>query len=275
MPPVVAIPRLVRPRLAAAAAAAVCAWMLAGGGLMGRAASGPAAGAGTGAEPGAVFDEAARLYAQGRAAEAAARYDALLAQGVVTPSVLFNQGNAWLQADQVGRAIASFRQARRLAPRDAEILEGLNRARARVGNGDAAARAPGPAAGWMTLLTANEWAAGALAGVWLWFGLLAARRSVPRIRESTRSLTWCLAALTLGTAVCAWRTGGRPGLGDAVVVVPEATVRFGPLEESQLAFRLPNGAEVRLSDRKGDWVQVRDGAGRAGWMPSAQVAVVP
>jgi SH3-like domain-containing protein len=51
-----------------------------------------------------------------------------------------------------------------------------------------------------------------------------------------------------------------------VVITEEAAVRYGPLEEAQTAFQLPEGAEVRILDGKGEWVQVRDGLGRTGWL---------
>ena len=64
----------------------------------------------------------------------------------------------------------------------------------------------------------------------------------------------------------------------AVVVVPEAVVRYGPLAESQVSHQLRDGSEIEVVDEKkvslGNaeqvWWQVRDRAGRVGWLRSEQ-----
>jgi len=67
----------------------------------------------------------------------------------------------------------------------------------------------------------------------------------------------------------AWTgTHGEPA---AVVKVREAVVRYGPLDDSQSAFTLRDGAEVVITDSKGDWWQVRDGQERTGWVKAEAV----
>src|ERR1700684_3279079 len=72
-------------------------------------------------DAGNSFDSANKLYEQGKYPAAAAAYDKLLAGGNVSEALYFNLGNAEFKMNQVGRAIASYRQAQRLAPRDAEL----------------------------------------------------------------------------------------------------------------------------------------------------------
>ncbi len=236
---------------------------------------GPVTGAATstspvGGTPEETFDAAARLYEQGRVAEAAAVYQSLVTNGVPTPALLFNQGNAWLAAGQVGRAIVSYRAARRLAPRDPEILANLARARARVGHG--AATVEGPAARVLRMFRGNEWGGAALVAVWCWFGLLAARECLPRWRAKTAGLVrlFALLAVLAGTGTVA--AGVHASRSVIVVIAPDTAVRFGPLEESQPAFTLPDGAELVVTDRKGDWLEVRDVTGRRGWILARHVA---
>src|SRR6266446_6853706 len=62
----------------------------------------------------------------------------------------------------------------------------------------------------------------------------------------------------------------------AVVIVPEAIVRYGPLEESQVFYQLRDGMEVSVLDEKqvsGNeaWLQVQDSARRVGWLKRDQV----
>ena len=57
----------------------------------------------------------------------------------------------------------------------------------------------------------------------------------------------------------------------AVVIAPEAVVRRGPLEESQNAFAVHDGAELRVLDRKDDWLLVTTDPRRTGWLRRDQV----
>jgi uncharacterized protein YgiM (DUF1202 family) len=61
----------------------------------------------------------------------------------------------------------------------------------------------------------------------------------------------------------------------AVVIQPETTVHYGPLEESQRAYTVRDGAELRPGHRQGEWLQVTDAAGRVGWLKRDAVQVLP
>jgi uncharacterized protein YgiM (DUF1202 family) len=52
----------------------------------------------------------------------------------------------------------------------------------------------------------------------------------------------------------------------AIVAVADATVRNGPFDESPGAFTAHDGAELRVLDRKDNWLQVTDGKTRVGWL---------
>lgn len=221
------------------------------------------------ADPGVLFDEAARLYEQGRPAEAAQAYERLLTNGVVTAAVHFNQGNAWLKAEQVGRAIAAYRRALRLAPRDRDIGANLRLARARLPAGVAHAR--GLSGRVLDRLTPNEWSGLALAAVWISGLVFVGREVLPRYRTATRGLARGLGGVAVLAVVAAVAASRDVHRAEAVVAVPEVAVRFGPLRESQEAFTLPDGAEVRVRDRKDAWLKVRDAGGREGWVPRDDV----
>jgi hypothetical protein len=74
--------------------------------------------------------------------------------------------------------------------------------------------------------------------------------------------------LCLGLAVTNWFT--TP---DAVVTAA-TQARYGPLEESKPHYPLAEGTEIRVLDRRPDWVQVRDRQGRIGWVPGNDLALV-
>src|SRR6266699_3853607 len=80
-----------------------------------------------------AFDQANRLYEEGKFTEAAAAYEKMLRQGQASPALYFNLGNAFFKAGQVGRAVLNYRLAERLAPRDPDVRANLKFARNSVG----------------------------------------------------------------------------------------------------------------------------------------------
>ena len=68
------------------------------------------------------FEAAEKTFAQADSADdflrAAAIYQEITDSGVESGIVYFNQGNAFMKADERGRAIAAYRRGQRLRPRD-------------------------------------------------------------------------------------------------------------------------------------------------------------
>ena len=62
------------------------------------------------------FSAANKLYAEGKFAEAASAYNAILNFGAQSPALLFNDANAEFKAGNLGRAIAAYRRAALLSP---------------------------------------------------------------------------------------------------------------------------------------------------------------
>ena len=80
----------------------------------------------------ATFESANNLYYAGKFQEAATAYENLLQAGEHSAAVSFNLGNALLKAGLVGRAVANYHEAERLAPRDPDVRANLQFARNQV-----------------------------------------------------------------------------------------------------------------------------------------------
>ena len=61
----------------------------------------------------------------------------------------------------------------------------------------------------------------------------------------------------------------------AIVVARDVIVRHGPLDESQSAFTVQDGSELRVLDQKDEWLQVTDGGTRLGWLRKDKVVFAP
>ncbi len=214
--------------------------------------------------PTAGFDAANRLYERGQYADAAAAYQRLLPTGEASPALFFNLGNAFFKAGQMGRAIAAYRQAERLAPRDPDVRANLQFARNQVQGPSAP---PGRWQRGLSSLTVNEWTDLTAGVFWLAFLLLAAGQWRPEWQRRLRAYAAVSAGAGVALGAClALAVADDPARRTAIVVAREAVVRTGPLDESQSAFTVYDGAELRVLDRKEDWLQVSAGGRRLGWL---------
>jgi len=220
----------------------------------------------------AEFSAANRLYAEGKFADAAEGYGKILQSGGVSPALYFNYGNAEFKSGNLGLAIAAYHQAAQLAPRDAEARANLEFARNQV---------QGPTchesrwAGWLGMLTLNEWTVLAVVAFWLMFAAWTAVQLRPALKPALRGFTFGVVLVTLMSYAClGLNAASYFSRQMAIVITTDATARSGPFDEAQSAFTVHDGAELAVLDRRDDWLQVTDGSGRIGWLPTRQVDVL-
>jgi tetratricopeptide (TPR) repeat protein len=221
----------------------------------------------------AAFDQANKLFDQGKFLEAAAAYERLVTNGTVSPALCFNLGNAWFKAGQLGRAIASYRLGERLAPRDPDIRANLRFARNSVVGG----APPNPPAWrrWATQLTLNEWTILTAALFWTALALLVVIQMRP---EFKRPLRRYVVVLGLGSVLSVLglviARQERYGAVCAIVVVRETILRHGPLEESPSLQTLHDGQELTVIDQKNEWLRLAGANRGVGWLKRDQVVVL-
>ena len=214
--------------------------------------------------PDSQFDAANKLYAQSKFAEAVTEYNQLIQAGTVSPALYFNLGNAYFKSGQMGRAIAAYRQAEEMSPRDPDVRANLQFARNLV-------QGPKIGAGriqrWLGAMSTIEWVAISTAAVWLTLGLLIACLIKPSLKPALRSFIWLAIGTSLVIFACA-RTAVTLNASHkiAIVATADASIRNGPFDESPTAFTAHDGAELRVLDHKDNWLQVSDGKTRVGWL---------
>lgn len=220
--------------------------------------------------PAADFDTANKLYEQGKYAEAAQAYEKLIQSGQVSAAIYYNLGNAYFKGGQIGRAIAAYDEARRLAPRDPDLQANLQFARNQV---QGPTVSPDWRQRWFGRFTLNEWVLAAAGGLWVCLLLLAAQQFQPNWKARLRNWIVVFAVLTLFLGgVCATAFEQSRGA-TAIVIAQDTAVRQGPLNESPTAFMVHDGAELKVLDRKDEWLQVSTDPRRFGWLRKDQVVV--
>jgi tetratricopeptide (TPR) repeat protein len=225
----------------------------------------------SGAASATAFDSANKLYEEGKFAEAASAYETLTKSGQCSAALYFNLGNAFFKSGQIGRAIAAYRQAEQITPRDPDLRANLQFARNQT---PSPTRLPTRWQRWLGRLTLNEWTLLAAATVWLWLLLLAVRQWRPALKPALRVYVLSLAILAGWSCACVAATLRETRFTRiAIVITGEAAVRYGPLAESPLAFTVHDGAELQVLDQKDDWLQVTTDPRRVGWLRRDQVLI--
>jgi tetratricopeptide (TPR) repeat protein len=221
----------------------------------------------------AEFDAANKLYEQGRYTDAIPAYEKLLQSNQVSAALYFNLGNAFFKSGQIGRAIVSYRQAGLITPRDPDIRANLQFARNQISG---PTLLPNRLQRWLGTLTLNEWAMLAAAALWLWLLTLALIQLRPALKPSLKNSAIIGGLLAAALCLCAGAARAMNySANTAIVIVNETVVRNGPLDESPRAFTVHDGAELRVLDRKDNWLQVSAGEQRIGWLKREQVILVP
>jgi len=129
------------------------------------------------------FSAANELYAEGKFADAAAAYEKILQTGGQSAPLWFNRGNAEFKAGHLGQAIAAYRRAELLAPRDQELRANLAFVRTQV---QGTSYRESGWHGWFGALTLNEGAVLTAILVWAMFSLLAACQIQPALAPKLR-----------------------------------------------------------------------------------------
>jgi tetratricopeptide (TPR) repeat protein len=212
----------------------------------------------------ADFAAANKLYAEGKFSDAAAAYEKILASGAQSPALYFNAGNAEFKAGHLGKAIAVYRQAELLAPRDAELRANLAFVRNQV-QGTTLRETIWQK--WVGTLTLNEGAL--LTAIFFWglFALLALRQLKPALAPKLGTATRIAVVLTIFSgAILGLQATNHLSASVAVVTAAETTARSGPFDDAQNVFTVRDGAELKVLDRHDDWVQVANSVGKIGWL---------
>jgi hypothetical protein len=188
------------------------------------------------------------------------------------PAVYHGLGNALYREGHAGLAVAAWRRAADLAPRDGDIAANLDRARREGQDRLAVAEGPVDALFWQRWLAPRD---SALAGGFLAFiglaGLLL-RRIRRRRNPDAASWGWetptALGVSALLVASTFAATQVSPG---AVVVVPEVSARSALGPDGVELFVLHEGAEVIQEEVAGDHTLIALPDERKGWVSSASL----
>ena len=232
-----------------------------------------AGGASAQSAAGGLYAEGNDLYRRGEFAAARTRYLSAAETGVRDSRLFYNLGNACFKDGRLGEAVVWYERARRLAPRDEDVLANLRflrrikRDREEEGDGGFLYRLYQ----WPTL---NELFAAlslSLAGLCAVAGWRLVRGPGAAVAVA---LGLCLGGI-LGSGVFAGtRLYQEVTLSEAVVTAADGQARSGPDPGQTPVFVVHEGTKVTVERREGPWILVRLANGLGGWLPGELVTVI-
>lgn len=224
-----------------------------------------------------VFDVANEEYKAGNFEGAVRLYEGLLSgSGMRAVDIWYNLGNAYFKLHNYGRAIASYRRALRLAPRDQDIIANLNYVREMTRD-----KIDQPKSTellheiFLFHYSVNQAESEIF---FLCFYLAATVFATVCLFRKSRFLRWLtyavlvLALLFGGSTLLRWY--GTANADEAVVVVAETDVHTGPGGNYMVSFNLHDGAELKVHKQETGWFQVELPDGRRGWLRGSHIEVV-
>jgi tetratricopeptide (TPR) repeat protein len=216
------------------------------------------------------FGQACDFYEAGDLVSARAGFEALVTAGVRNGAVYYNLGNCYYKQGEMGRAVANYRRALMLSPRDEDARFNLDLLRSAVGFGDTTSafgigtigEAP------LRIASAREWQVVFYASYYLCaLSLLALLFFGGRARTAAfRILIAFLIVSACSFAISAHGRSRFRGGSDAVVVAERTEFMSGPGAAFEELIRLSDGVELKLRARSGIWVEAQLPTGEVGWV---------
>jgi hypothetical protein len=214
-------------------------------------------------------------------AQAANGFDKVVKSGVTNGKLLYNLGNAQVQAKQIGSGIGSYLQAQRIMPGDSQLQSNLAHARTLVKDrfDSGGGILMEDVSDWWHLISFNSrltlagmfWIAAWVIAAFLLHQPAAARHETTRVlvRRAAWGLAMCgviLGATVVSdiTAAQLWPQGVTTS--DGVMVRKGNGDGFDP----QFAEPLSQGVEFRVLQRRPGWLLIRLGDGKSGWISATQ-----
>lgn len=236
--------------------------------------------------------EARRLFAEGialrgnpvearqRFRAAAETWQILQSQGIHNAALYRSEGNAWLLADEVPRAILAYRRGLRHSPSDAALRAGLEAAQKQVATKAAGGLGQPPVEQrppWLPRVSFSWWSFALVLLVYALGWLSLARWLMVRRQALLVGAVGCLLVSTLLTVVLGLASlyEERANAFTLVVIAgDDVPLRRGNgFSYSAHPQKLPRGAEAKLLFQRGDWLQIELSSGEIGWVPLSAALV--
>jgi tetratricopeptide (TPR) repeat protein len=228
-------------------------------------------------QAGFYFEDGNQLYQDGNYEQAISQYRSVIGLGYESASLYYNLGNAYFKLNDIGHAILYYEKAKKLAPRDADILHNLKIARVYVVD---KIQVPNPGfiiKQWHRLITffnTHQLSVMMLA-FYVFFLLTLIFYLVIRKRQIKSLIKFLVYPSAVAFAVFLLlfllRLDYDRNHQRGIVLEEKVTVMSAPSEDAKEVFSIHRGLELIIADQSGDYYRIRLVDGKEGWLPSDDV----
>ena len=224
-----------------------------------------------------LFEEGKELYKNGKYQQAITSWMKIIDQGLHSPELYFNLGNAHYKMNNIGPSVYYFEKAKLLAPNDTDIKTNLAFAEnARI---DAIEPLPKTIfSKWRhaisDIFTFNGWAV--IAVVFsivfvclflLYYFSISEKRKRLLFVSSLFSILLLFGALTMAFITYSDFNQYKP----AIIFSEEIEIKTEPNMSSNVAFTLHEGTKVHITAKDGNWYRISLIDGKDGWIPASDL----
>lgn len=202
-------------------------------------------------------------------------FQKVLAAGYESEGIYFNLANACFKQNNYAAAILYYERALRIDPSDENTLYNLQVARSKIPDKIDPVPPPFYLNAWnnaRNALSLNEWSVGILVSLTLFLLSVAFFLMTPSIRWR-KAFFWAgglfLAVLLISSLLAGSRAYTLKHRQEAIIFNPTVPVKSSPDEKSNDLFVIHEGTKVRITDRIGEWREIRIENGNTGWIRSS------
>jgi len=231
-------------------------------------------------EPMLLLDSAATYYGASQFEKSIELYQQVLDNGFESAELYYNLGNAYYKSNKIPKAIVNFERALKLAPNDEDILFNLQLANTHVVDKIEVLPEFFLTSWWnrfIQFFSSNEWALMSMVSFIFGLGLLLVFFLSGRV--IARKLSFWFAVLFIIASLLSfnfsrkqiWFTQNEPA---AIIITPSVVVKSAPAENGTELFLIHESLKVKVTDKLGDWCEIKLSDGNKGWLKQSDLEVI-
>lgn len=227
-----------------------------------------------------LMDSAATYYSNNNFEKAILAYESILESGYESAELYYNLGNAYYKSNKIPYAILNYERAKKLNTNDDDIDFNLRLANTHVVDKTEIIPEFFLSSWWSTLiqlLSSNEWAIVSMGAFLL--GLIGFIVFFLSQFTLARQFSFWLGIAFIITSVFAfnfsrkqyWLAKNEP---DAIIITPSIVVKSSPSEGGTDLFLIHEGLKVSVTDKLGEWREIKLSDGNQGWIKNTDIVVI-
>ncbi|MCD4772482.1 MAG: tetratricopeptide repeat protein [Bacteroidales bacterium] len=227
-----------------------------------------------------LIDIANKKYSEGLYNEAIENYQIVIDKGYASSELYFNLGNSYFKMNDLPSSILYYERARRLAPNDEDIKFNLKTVNSRIP--DKIEKVPELFFkrwwnSFYNMFSVNNWAKITILVfvITLFFTgifILSKQRGNKIIAFWVGLVFLLLSVFAFGLSYQKYIYSQKHH--EAIVFTPTITIKSSPDKNSVDLFVIHEGAKLIITDKVGDWYEIRIASGGVGWLPQSSVEII-